>query len=214
MSPYWLMKCTLRKILLTTIKAQVHTYVCGYCSTFKCLFLIFVFMHTWKLTVFIGIGDINNHLLEYQMSINDSNSVASKPVLTNSMLVFMVRGCYQIWSTHMHNFLVLLLLGEQNLMFFSLLGCCGFKALAVTAGGFLVNRLFFKLHGEESLVYKALNMNNAYIYFISDPPHFIKTVRNCWASKKRNLWVRVWSFLKLIIMDPLLYPNPNVIREL
>ena len=28
-----------------------------------------------------------------------------------------------------------------------------------------------------------------FIYFISDPPHLIKTIRNCFASSKRNLWV-------------------------
>ena len=28
-----------------------------------------------------------------------------------------------------------------------------------------------------------------FIYCFSDPPHLIKTVRNCWASKKRSLWV-------------------------
>ena len=30
------------------------------------------------------------------------------------------------------------------------------------------------------------------MFFVSDPPHLIKTVRNCWASKKRDLWVMTW----------------------
>ena len=28
-----------------------------------------------------------------------------------------------------------------------------------------------------------------YIYFFVDPPHLLKTVRNCWANGKRRLWV-------------------------
>lgn len=29
-----------------------------------------------------------------------------------------------------------------------------------------------------------------YVYFIVDPPHLLKTVRNAWANNKRRLWVR------------------------
>ena len=43
------------------------------------------------------------------------------------------------------------------------------------------------LHDSSSRVlYKALNIyakEERYIYFISDLPHLIKTVRNCWHSK-------------------------------
>ena len=34
--------------------------------------------------------------------------------------------------------------------------------------------------------------------FFSDPPHLIKTTRNCWSSKHRNLWVCI--FTQLMIM--------------
>ena len=216
------MKCTLKKILFT-IKAQVHKGVAIVSCTFKCLFLIIVFMHTGTLTGFIDIGDVNNHLLEYQMSINNSNSVTSKPVLANSMLVFMVRGLLSNLEYPYAQFPCASLTGEQMFLPFwdavSRLERCGFKVLAVTADGLSVNRHFFKLHGEESLVYKALNPyadEQRYIYFISDPPHLIKTVRNCWANKKRNLWVHVRSFLKLITMGPVraCHLNPNVIRQL
>ena len=43
-----------------------------------------------------------------------------------------------------------------------------------------------------SMIYKV---DNPYtdekrpFYFISDPPHLMKTVRNCWASKYRHMWV-------------------------
>jgi len=70
------------------------------------------------------------------------------------------------------------------------------KVLAVTADGASTNRLFFKLHSPSSaskeVTYKVYNPHSQegrYIYFFSDPPHLIKTVRNAWMSKKRPLWV-------------------------
>ena len=52
-----------------------------------------------------------------------------------------------------------------------------------------------KLHNpykSSNMTYKVANIyadEKRYIYFISDPPHLIKTVRNCWASKYQNLTV-------------------------
>ena len=40
------------------------------------------------------------------------------------------------------------------------------------------------------------------IYFICDPPHLLKTIRNCFASSTRNLWV---SSFCVSIYDHLLY---------
>lgn len=37
-----------------------------------------------------------------------------------------------------------------------------------------------------------------FIYFFSDPPHLIKTVRNCWASPQRSLWVRDFKCIVII----------------
>ena len=68
----------------------------------------------------------------------------------------------------------------------------GFKVLAATADGASPNRRLIKLHGTDKLVYKVMNPHapdHCYLYFFSDPPHLLKTTRNCWASKKRQLWV-------------------------
>ena len=85
------------------------------------------------------------------------------------------------------------------------------KVLGVTCDGYSVNRRFLKIHAtEESGTQITHKMANPFapeqrdIYFISDPPHLMKTVRNSWASKKRNLWVwiiemyscRLLSFLQ------------------
>lgn len=46
---------------------------------------------------------------------------------------------------------------------------------------------------ERGVLYKVPNIyatdQSRYLYFISDPPHLIKTTRNCWASKSRRLEV-------------------------
>ena len=44
----------------------------------------------------------------------------------------------------------------------------------------------------EKLVYKLYNKyaeDERFIYCFSDPPHLMKTVRNCWFSSYRILWV-------------------------
>ncbi|KAL5481247.1 hypothetical protein EMCRGX_G021377 [Ephydatia muelleri] len=67
---------------------------------------------------------------------------------------------------------------------------CGFKVLTITADGTSSHRSLFKIHGVSgSSGYRTLNPHSAeerYIYFISDPPHLIKTVRNCFS--KQLLW--------------------------
>ena len=52
------------------------------------------------------------------------------------------------------------------------------------------NQRLIKLHCSGKLVYKVINPHapdHRYLYFFSDPPHLLKTRRNCWASKKRQL---------------------------
>ncbi len=75
----------------------------------------------------------------------------------------------------------------------------GFKVLALTADGASCNRKFFKMHKSKSTPspHKTVNLyagEDRPIFFFSDPPHLMKTVRNCWAnsyghSYTRKLWV-------------------------
>ena len=73
--------------------------------------------------------------------------------------------------------------------------------LAATANGASPNRAFMTIHKPNSsdpFPYKMLNpfaVNERHIYFISDPPHLLKTVRNCWYSQKRRLWVCTLTFV-------------------
>ena len=70
---------------------------------------------------------------------------------------------------------------------------CVAQVLGVTFDGASVNRRLLKLSDYDSTTHKVLNMHapgeERYIYFFSDPPHLIKTTRNCWASNCRTLWV-------------------------
>ena len=72
---------------------------------------------------------------------------------------------------------------------------CGFRVMALTCDGVAANRRLFRLHQKtktKSITHEVLNpysTDGRYIYFLSDPPHLIKTVRNGWSSSKRTLWV-------------------------
>ena len=71
---------------------------------------------------------------------------------------------------------------------------CGFNVIACTCDGLSVNRRFFRLHGTGDMVHKAMNPycdDERYVFFFSDPPHLVKTVRNCWLSNKRLMWVSI-----------------------
>ena len=79
---------------------------------------------------------------------------------------------------------------------------CGFYVRALICDGATPNRKFFKLHGvppngDEDCIHWAPVKNDPRrrVYFICDPPHLIKTVRNNWEksgwhTKTRNLEVR------------------------
>lgn len=63
------------------------------------------------------------------------------------------------------------------------LEACGFKVIALTCDSASPNRKFssmMRLNGNEGPVYKTVNAysneENRPIFFISDPPHLIKTV--------------------------------------
>ena len=81
---------------------------------------------------------------------------------------------------------------------------CGLKVLAVTADGASPNRRLFKIHNPSSSdtshkVKNPYSTDGRDLFFLSDPPHLLKTTRNCFASKSRTLWVssHITSFSSL-----------------
>lgn len=67
-----------------------------------------------------------------------------------------------------------------------------------------MNRHLVKIHDlHVRLLHKVKNVyaaDGCDLFFISDVPHFIKMVRNCWSSKSRNLWVSLNLNLPLCIL--------------
>ena len=66
-------------------------------------------------------------------------------------------------------------------------------------------RVLFRLHDPSphpGEVYRVPNTysDDRHVYFPSDPPHLIKTVRNAWSSCKRKLWISLNIYLELIII--------------
>lgn len=133
---------------------------------------------------------------EYEKTIQGGEE--KEEPLAKSMLVIMIRGLFSKFQFAYAQFSCSDLNGCQLYPIFweavERIERCGFRVIGCTCDGLSVNRRFFKLHDMKDDVYKAINPYSEepqrHIFFFSDPPHLIKTVRNCWASNKRLLWVR------------------------
>ena len=166
--------------------------------------------HSGALVGFTDLGDVNNLLANFDHSLSEEPHA---PRLSKTMLVFMVRGLFTKLQFPYAQFAATTISGDQ---IFSLFWECvmrlergGFMVLAATADGASPNRAFMNIHKPSSsdpFPYKVLNpfaINERHIHFISDPPHLLKTVRNCWSSQKRRLWVCTDSNLFLFFFQNL-----------
>ena len=64
----------------------------------------------------------------------------------------------------------------------------GFRVLALMCDGALPNRRLWKLHSDkDEAIYRVPNVfatkGTRYLYFLSDPPHLLKTICNSWCNK-------------------------------
>lgn len=141
---------------------------------------------TGALVGFLDLGDVNNHLHETER----------RPI-AKTVAVFMVQGSFSNFEFPYAVFPAVSLSGSDlyPLMWEAIgrLTLNGFRVHAITADGAKPNRKLFQLHDTKSkMTFKVENVFSPErypIYFISDPPHLIKTIRNCLASDKRDLWV-------------------------
>ena len=155
--------------------------------------------HSGALLGFTDLGTINNLLKKFEKSLE--SEMDSSTTLSKTMLVFMVRGLFIRLQFPYAQFAAPSVSGDQ--MFVPFWECvmrlerCGFMVVAGTADGASPNRSFMGIHKPDKnsqFPYKVLNpyaSSERHIHFISDPPHLLKTVRNCWSSKKRRLWVSI-----------------------
>ena len=72
----------------------------------------------------------------------------------------------------------------------------------MTFDGATVNRSLVKLHQSpcKDVPHKTLNPfsdDQRFFLFFSDAPHLMKTVRNCFMSNRRSLWVSTHSHRNL-----------------
>ena len=153
-----------------------------------------------ELVGFANLGDTNNHLLQFQRSLEEGEEVSQQP-LARTMFVIMVRGLFirlnfpyaQFpFTTNTSGDMLYDLVWEAVYRLERL----SLKVMAITADGASTNRLFFRLHSSssarEEVTYRVWNpysREGRYVYFFSDAPHLIKTVRNAWVNSKRPLWV-------------------------
>lgn len=135
---------------------------------------------------FTNLGDINDQLL--RLEEGDSEH----PPIATHILALMVRGIlFKLEFPYAH-------FGTQGItaeILFPivweavrLLESSGLKVLCITADGASPNRKFFRMHRSgsdpSSITYKTRNpyaKDNRWLFFIADPPHLMKTVRNCWS---------------------------------
>ena len=135
---------------------------------------------------FVNLGDINQQLLILERQEDEHPPVAKQ------ILALMVRGMmFKLEFPYAH-FGTCGVTGE---MLYSIvweairrLEASEIKVICVTADGASPNRKFFRMHHAKNdpsrLTYKALNpysVDERWVYFIADPPHLMKTVRNCWS---------------------------------
>jgi len=171
--------------------------------------------HDGSLIGFINISNINNQLLEFEAMIDKGDS---QPSLASSMMLFMVKGLLHKFDYPYAQFACGSMSGD--LMFdpvweaVSRLERIGFFVLGLCCDGASSNRKLWKLHSvSNELLYKIPNVyasdGKRFLYFISDPPHLLKTIRNSWYNPVRKLWV---SFCYINIST--MYACTNIISLL
>ena len=137
--------------------------------------------YTGHIIGFTHLGDINDDLMKLE---NDSDH----PPIAKQVLALMVRGLlFKLEFPYAHfstNGITADLLFPIVWEAIRLLESGGLRVLCVTADGASPNRKFFRMH-KSIHVHKTPNVyseDDRWIYFIADPPHLIKTVRNCWSN--------------------------------
>ena len=107
---------------------------------------------------FVGIGDLNNHLLKYKKMITDGEETED---IAKSMMVIMIRGLFSKLHFPYAQFPCSSICGYHLYDIFweavERLERCGLRVVACTCDGLAANHTFFKLHGNEREMYKVLN---------------------------------------------------------
>ena len=149
---------------------------------------------------FANLGEVSMHLTTLEKTQQEGVE-SDMPKLASSMLVLFVKGLFSSLEFAYAQFPCTDLAGP--LMYdpvweaVARLELCGFRVMALVCDGLAANRKLFRLHNAAAqptdITYKVKNPyadDGRDLYFICDPPHLIKCVRNAWSNSKRLLWVR------------------------
>lgn len=141
--------------------------------------------HSGEIVGFTNLGDFNDQLLRLEHE-------GDHPPVAKQILVLMVRGImFKLEFPYAH-------FGTRGITADVLhpimweaihrLESSELKVIYITADGSSANRKFFRMHYNKKdvsiFLHKAKNPYSSdghWLYFIADPPHLIKTVRNCWS---------------------------------
>lgn len=161
--------------------------------------------HTSHIMGYVNLGSTEQQLLSLE---EDDQNIVNH--VATHMLQFMVRGLSQRLEYPVAHFATSNLTAEQLYpMVWEVVGvleASDLKVMIITADGASTNRKFFRLHRDPSgsnvlngVVYKTINVHapEREVYFMSDVPHLIKTVRNCWEKSRfggtRLMTVRLYN---------------------
>ena len=158
--------------------------------------------HTGELIGFVDLGDIN---------VNYATLEKSDELATH-VLAFLLRSIMNPFKFSLANFSTTGATAYQMFpLFWKAVGICelqcNLKVVAITCDGASTNRKVFRMHFDMTLdddinpdidvTYRTLNLfsgEKRYIYFISDPPHLLKTARNCLSNSGAGRCTRfMWN---------------------
>ena len=147
--------------------------------------------HCAHIIAFVNIGDVENQLSQFEKRYGSTIVHVQHPAIATHMLVLMVRGIlffkmeypYAHFHTRCFTAATLSSIMWQGIECLEFLGC---KVLPVTEDGASTNRKFFRMNSYpvDGLHHKTLNpysSSDRYLFYISDPSHLLKTIRNCWS---------------------------------
>jgi len=156
---------------------------------------------TGELAGYTKLSGIDEELIKMQ---NELSMKTYRPRLAKNVLVYLAQGItsdvQDVVAIFTTDDLSAYQLYDKSWTVISHLEEVGLRVLSLTFDGASVNRKFIAMHEsldkESPYTYSTKNLASDYLrplYFIVDPPHLLKTIRNALANsfghrKSRNLW--------------------------
>ena len=155
--------------------------------------------HSGELVGFVDLDKTGNQLIDLENTLNDESRKLAKYVL-----LIMVRGACTDFRFPLASYATD---GITSDLLYSVIWpaieavevVADLKIIYITCDGASPNRRFFEIHGDNngnSITYYTVNPfdPDRKIYFVSDPPHLVKTARNCFAnSDSHRLTRKLWN---------------------